>query len=136
MTKTKPWRRLGRPEASLIGVQYRASAKVAPRGTWVIRPSSAHSWLFADTPFAIGSHFGAGGIEVDSTSAASPRGTEVVAEIPNVFGRGITAQMTFYETPRGAKVFAAGAFYFTRLVDVRPLMSQVLQNLWHHLEVD
>jgi N,N-dimethylformamidase beta subunit-like, C-terminal len=136
MTKTKPWRRLGRPEASLIGVQYRASAKVAPRGTWVIRPSSAHSWLFADTPFAIGSHFGAGGIEVDSTSAASPRGTEVVAEIPNVFGRGITAQMTYYETPRGAKVFAAGAFYFTRLVDVRPLMSQVLQNLWQHLEVD
>jgi hypothetical protein len=60
----------------------------------------------------------------------------VVAEIPNVFGRGITAQMTYYETPRGANVFAAGAFYFTRLVDVKPLMSQVLQNLWHHLEVD
>ena len=34
----------------------------------------------------------------------------MLAEIPNLFGPGFTAQMTYYETPAGAKVFAAGAF--------------------------
>ena len=40
--------------------------------------------------------------------------------------------MTYYETPRGAQVFAAGAFSLARLLwepDVRPL----LENLWRQL---
>jgi hypothetical protein len=34
----------------------------------------------------------------------------VLADIRNVLRRGLTAQMTYYETSAGAKVFAAGAF--------------------------
>jgi hypothetical protein len=133
MRKTKAWRQLGRPEAALIGVQYRASSKAARRGVWIVRPSRASSWIFAGTGLRVGSRFGAGGIEIDSTAPSSPPGIEVVAEIPNALGRGKTAQMTYYETPGEARVFAAGAFYFTRLIDVRPLMSRVLENLWREL---
>ena len=45
----------------------------------------------------------------------------------------MTAQMTYYETRDGAKVFAAGAFYFTRLAHVDPLTSRLLENLWARL---
>jgi hypothetical protein len=48
----------------------------------------------------------------------------------------MTAQMTYYETARGAKVFAAGAFYFTRLAHVDPLTSRLLENLWARLAAD
>jgi hypothetical protein len=40
--------------------------------------------------------------------------------------------MTYYETPKGAKVFGAGAFTLAGAVwwpDVR----QVIENLWAHL---
>ena len=49
----------------------------------------------------------------------------MVAEIPDLFGPGMTAQMAYYETKGGAKVFAAGAFYFTRLAHVDPT------HVWH-----
>jgi hypothetical protein len=48
----------------------------------------------------------------------------------------MTAQMTYYETRRGAKVFAAGAFYLSRLVHVDPLTSRLLENLWARLTRD
>jgi len=41
--------------------------------------------------------------------------------------------MTYYETAKSAKVFAAGAFYFTRLVHVDPVTSRILQNIWARL---
>jgi hypothetical protein len=129
MTKTRLWRDLGRPEAGLIGVQYRANGK-APRRPWIVRRSRACGWIFAGTGLREGSSLGLGGVEIDRTFPASPAGVEVLAEIPHLFGPGMTAQMTYYETTRGAKVFAAGAFYFTRLVHVDPLSSRVLDNLW------
>jgi hypothetical protein len=129
ITKTRLWRDLGRPEASLIGAQYLANGK-APRQPWIVRSSRAGRWAFAGTGLSEGSRFGRGGVEIDRTSPASPRGVEVIAEIPHLFGRGMTAQMTYYETGRGAKVFAAGAFYFTRLAHVDPLTSRILENIW------
>ena len=42
----------------------------------------------------------------------SPPGTTVLAEIPNLFGRGSRREMTYYETAAGARVFAAGALDF------------------------
>jgi hypothetical protein len=57
----------------------------------------------------------------------------VLAEIPNLFGSGRTAQMTYYETPGGARVFAAGAFYFIRLVHIDPMTSRIIENLWARL---
>jgi hypothetical protein len=56
----------------------------------------------------------------------------VLAEIPNLYGPGFTAQMTYYETPAGAKVFAAGAF--TLAGSVRdPAVERLMENLWAHL---
>lgn len=134
-TKVRLWRKLGRPEAGLLGVQYLANGK-APREPWIVRPSRAGSWLFAGTGLGAGSRFGRGGVEIDATTVASPPGTEVVAEIPDHFGPGRTAQMTYYETGHGAKVFAAGAFYFTRLAHVDRVTSRILVNLWKRLARD
>ena len=132
MTKTKLWRDLGRPEAALIGVQYRANGK-APRQPWIIRRSPAASWIFAGTGLRPGSQLSRGGVEIDQTTPESPRNVQVLAEIPNLFGPGMTAQMTYYETRTGAKVFAAGAFYLTRLIHVDPVVSRLIENLWTRL---
>ena len=67
-------------------------------------------WIFAGTNLQPGSSFARGGIEADATTANSPRETEVIATIPNIFGTGQDAEMSYYELPNGAKVFAAGAF--------------------------
>ena len=132
ITKTKLWRDLGRPEAALIGVQYLANGKV-PRRPWIVRKAPAASWIFAGTGLREGSKFGRGGVEIDKTTRASPRGVQVLAEIPDLFGPGRTAQMTYYETPKGAKVFAAGAFYLIRLIHLDPVISRLVENLWARL---
>ena len=107
MIRVAKWRDLGRPEASLIGVQYFQSDKGERRGAWVVR--TPLPWLVADTGLAKGARFGTGGIEADRLHSSSPRGVKIIAEIPNLYGRWKTPQMTYYETRRGAKVFAAGA---------------------------
>jgi hypothetical protein len=54
----------------------------------------------------------------------------VLAEIPNLLGVGRTAQMTYYETAGGARVFASGAFC---LVDRSRTVAVLLDNLWRRL---
>jgi hypothetical protein len=63
---------------------------------------------------------------------SSPRGTRILAEIPNLLGPGLTANMTYYETPAGAKVFAAGAFALAGSVR-QPAVDRLLANLWKRL---
>lgn len=125
MTRVAEWRDLHRPEAALIGVQYRANDRGGHRGPWLVR--DAESPLVAGAGNAIGS----GGIEIDATSAASPRSTEVLAEIPNLYGRGFTAQMTYYELG-GAKVFAAGAFSLAGSI-WDPDVDRIVTNVWTSL---
>jgi hypothetical protein len=131
MTRVAEWRDLGRPEAGLIGVQYRANDRGGHRGPWLLRPgSSTTPWLFDHVDTSEG--IGLGGIEIDATTSASPRGVRVLAEIPDLYGPGFTAQMTYYETAAGAKVFAAGAFSLARSVwddGVETLVT----NLWKAL---
>jgi hypothetical protein len=129
--KTELWRELGRPEAALIGVQYRANARL--RAPWIVRAAPASAWVFDGTGLRPGSRFGFGGIEIDETVPASPSGVQVLAEIPDVFGPGFTAQMTYYETPTGAKVFAAGAFFFHRLLETDRQTARMVENLWNRL---
>ena len=50
----------------------------------------------------------------------------------DVHGAGKTAQMTYYETRRGARVFAAGAFTLAGAA-LQPDVSRVLENLWARL---
>jgi len=140
------WRDLGRPEAALIGVQYRANDKLSRKRPWVVRGSRAAAWMLAGTRLRPGSRIGSGGIEIDKRAAASPRGLQVLALIPHLYGLGFTAHMTFYETPAGAKVFAAGAFGLVESVAepdaplpdaearrTRPNARRMLENLWREL---
>ena len=119
-----------RPEAALVGVQYRASDDGTHKGHYVVRRTGCAPWLFAGTRLAVGSRFGWNGVEIDATTADSPPGTCVVAEIPHLLGPGRSAQMTYYETPGGAKVFAAGAFAFPSRTWV---VRMLLDNLWERL---
>jgi hypothetical protein len=135
LERTKEWRDLGRPESALIGVQYRASNSTHPRLPWVVRRAPANRWLFAGTSIHVGSSLSLGGVEIDRTTSDSPPGTQVLAEIPNIFGPGFTAQMTYYETSAGAKVFAAGAFTLVGMPPDPPV-ARMLENLWRHMTSD
>jgi hypothetical protein len=132
MTRTRRWRELGRPEAALVGVEYFHNDRGQRRGPWVVRASSADGWLLSDSGLAAGSRMGSGGIEADATTTDSPRNITVVAEIRDLYGPGLTAEMTYYETRRGAQVFAAGAFGFTGAA-LDPRVSRVLANLWRRM---
>ena len=48
LTRIRKWRELGRPESSLIGVQYIGNDGRA-RGPWILRRSPSTRWLFAGT---------------------------------------------------------------------------------------
>jgi hypothetical protein len=124
------WRDLGRPEASLVGVQYVAYGSHL-RGPYVVRNAGSAPWLFRGTGFRTGSSFGSFGIEVDRTTSASPRGVRVLAEIRNGQGRALTGQMAYY-TRGGAKVFAAGAFTLGGSA-TRTYGAALLENLWRHM---
>jgi hypothetical protein len=132
LTRVAKWRDLGRPEAALLGVQYLASDRGERRRSYVVRNAGAAPWLFEGTGLADGSHFGRFGIEIDAVAPSSPAGTIVLAEIPHLFGPGRTAQMTYYETRRGARVFAAGAFTLAGRASRVP-ERQLLDNLWARL---
>ena len=135
MTIVGQWRKLGRPEATLVGARYFSShSEGRSSAPWVVRNSAAGEWIFRDTGLEPGSLFASGGIEADSTSQASPRGIQVVAEIPDVFGDGRNAQMTYYEAPAGARVFAAGAFTLAGSV-WQPPVQQMMTNLIAELSV-
>jgi len=132
IVRTGRWRDLDRPEASLLGAQYIAYQRT-PRRPWVVRRTPAARWFLKGTGLRPGSRFGRGGVEIDHVVKASPRRVQVLAEIPNLFGKGKTAQMTYYETNAGARVFAAGAFHFTRAITTDFVVWQLLENVWSRL---
>jgi hypothetical protein len=132
LVKDKRWRDLERPEAGLVGVQY-VAYRPTPRAPWVARRSRAGSWLLAGTDLRPGSRFARGGVEIDKVTRDSPRTVQVLAEIPHLFGPGLTAQMTYYETPSGARVFAAGAFHFTRSITTDDVVWDMFENLWQRM---
>jgi N,N-dimethylformamidase beta subunit-like, C-terminal len=136
LRKIGKWRDVGRPEAALIGVQYRANDDGQRQGLFTVTNAAAATWLWDGTGLTDGSTFGqfvgGYGIEIDATTPESPPGTLVVAQIPDLFGPGITAQMSYYETVGGAKVFAAGSLDFGGSATFWPI-RRVLDNLWARL---
>jgi hypothetical protein len=136
MRRIGQFRKLGRPEARFIGSQYLANDDGQRQAPFVVRRAARAPWLWDGTGLSDGDTFGdvvgGFGTEIDAVTRHSPRGTAVLAEIPNLFGRGYTAQMAYYETPAGARVFAAGALDFGGAVMHWP-MRRMLQNLWNHL---
>jgi hypothetical protein len=132
ITRMQRWRDLGRPEAALVGVQFVRNDRGVHQGPWRVESTTRFPWLFAGTGLRLGGRFGFAGVEIDHVAPSSPAGTTVVARIPNLMGRGYTADMTYYETSAGAEVFAAGAFTLAGERD--PVSRRVVRNVWDHLE--
>ena len=129
MTRLVLWRKIGRDEAALVGAHYwEWDTKRRGGAPWVLRDTPASGWIFRGTGLRPGSRFSGGCCEADRTTPASPRNVQVVAEIPNVFGSGLPAQMTYYRAPSGAQVFAAGAFSLAASV-WQPPVQIVVENL-------
>jgi hypothetical protein len=126
------WRRLGRPEASLVGVQYLACCNGFPFGPYVVRGNAEAPWLFSGTGLSNGDPFGNGGIEIDARGSSSPRSIVVLANIPDLYGPGRSAEMTMYRNDAGASVFASGSLNFGGSAQ-NPLTSALLENLWRRL---
>ena len=130
------WRTLGRPEARMLGVQYRANDDGQRQAPFVVTDHDAAPWLFEGTGLAngdlLGEEVGGFGIEIDMTTALSPTGTKVLAIIPNLFGLGLNAEMAYHETPAGARVFSAGVLDFPAVL-YTPQGIKLLDNLWRHM---
>jgi hypothetical protein len=128
------WRSLGRPESALCGVQYRAGDRGSHQQPFVVTAAGAGSFAFEGTGLTEGSSFGRYGIEIDTTTQWSPPGTQVLAQIPNALGvPGLNAEMTYYETDAGARVFSAGALNFGGQIALWPEATKVLENVWTRL---
>ena len=132
LTRIKPWRGLGRPEAALVGVQYTASRRGGGGGkAYVVQGATAEPWVFAGTGLADGSSFGRFGTEIDATTPSSPAGTVVLARIQRAIGSH-SAEMTYYRTAAGAQVFAAGTLDFAASLGL-PAVGELVQNVWARL---
>ena len=101
-------------------------------------PRDVHG-LFAVRPLAMaaegtGSHLARRSAEVASRSTMSRRRPRLRPRCSRrsrtSSGRAKTAQMTYYETRSGARVFAAGAFHFTRTITTDFVVWRLLENLW------
>ena len=55
----------------------------------------------------------------------------MLARIPNLIGKR-DAEMTYYETSAGARVFAAGAVNFAASIN-NPTVSRLVDNVWSRL---
>ena len=128
------WRKLGRPESRVVGVQYVGSDHGQRQAGYTVAGAVSAPWAFAETGLADGDRFGRYGIEIDARTAASPPGIQLLAHIPNLMGPGRSAEMTYYETPTGAKVFAAGALNFGASLG-QPAVDRLLANVWARLSV-
>ena len=134
LERRAPWRKLGRPESAVVGVQYVGSDHGQRQAAYTVTGAVAAPWAFADTGLGDGDVFGRYGIEIDARTAASPYGIQVLAHIPNLLGTGRSAEMTYYETPEGAKVFAAGVINFGASL-AQPAVDRLLTNVWSRLTV-
>jgi hypothetical protein len=132
LVRRAPWRNLGRPEASVVGVQYVGSNNGSRQAGYTVTGASHEPWAFEGTGLSDGAVFGRYGIEIDARTAASPRATQVLARIPDLLGAGRSAEMTYYETPAGAKVFAAGVINFGASLG-EPAVERLLANVWSRL---
>jgi hypothetical protein len=132
LVRRATWRELGRPEAGVVGVQYVGSDHGQRQAGYTVTGAAAARWAFEGTGLADGDVFGRYGIEIDARTAASPSGIHVLASIPNLLGQGRSAEMTYYETSGGAKVFAAGALNFAASLG-RPEVDRLVANVWARL---
>ncbi len=134
ITRIGLWRDQGRPEAALVGVQYFTwNQGKFDKKPYLVTGADLAPWLFAGTGLANGDLFAKFGIEADRRTPDSPSSLRVLATIPHIFNARHSAAMTYYESPSGAHVFAAGAFTLAGTDGRCPIVAQLLANLWDHL---
>ena len=130
------WYDFGRSDASLIGAgyvgYYERFGNHYRNRPYTVTGALLAPWLFHGTGLRNGDPFGSYGIEINQKTSDSPPRTQVIARIPDQFGPGKSAEMTYYTTPKGAKVFSAGAINFGGSAQL-PVVSRLLENLWRHL---
>jgi hypothetical protein len=131
LRRVATWRSLGKPEASLVGVQWAASNDGSSQAPYVVQGALTSPWAFDGTGLRNGSSFGRYGIEIDARAPSSPAGTRLLARIPNAIGSR-DAEMTYYEAGSGARVFAAGVLDFTASI-TDPTVSRLVDNVWSRL---
>src|SRR5262249_31152408 len=127
------WRSLGRPEAALCGVQYLASDRGERHAPFTVTGAPDAPWVFKGTRLGQGDQFGLYGIEIDARAASSPSDVQVLARIPDLFGAGRSAEMTYYEHDSGARVFSAGALNFGGQMLLWSETTRIVQNVWKRL---
>jgi N,N-dimethylformamidase beta subunit-like, C-terminal len=139
LRRVAQWRALARPEAMLCGVQYRANDDGTRQAPFTVVDMEAAPWLFEGTGLengdTLGDEVGGFGIEIDMRTGVSPPETRVIAQIPDLFGPGLDAEMAYYELPSGARVFAAGVLDFPAVLYTGVGMH-MLDNLWRHMTED
>lgn len=129
------WRDNGRPEAALVGVQYVGWHEgIYDQEPYVVKGRATAPWVYEGTGLRNGERFGRFGIEVDARTPSSPPRTLLLARARDIFGRGKSAEMTYYRTARGAKVFAAGVLNFAARAGQFPV-DRLIKNVFAKLEV-
>jgi hypothetical protein len=132
IVREQQWREIGRDEARLVGVRYVGSDQGQRQAPYTVVGAAAAPWLFEGTGLRDGDTFGRYGIEIDARSPASPPGTTVLAHAQDLMGPGRSAELTYYETPAGARVLAAGAINFVAsMTDGR--VERLVENAWRRL---
>jgi hypothetical protein len=128
--KVGHWSDLGRDGEELTGEVYVGwSQGRYPNRPFAVSGATAAPWFFAGTGLRNGGRFGGFGIEINRRGPHPPRGLIVLARIANAFGPGRSAEMTYYTTPAGSKVFSAGVMNFGGGA-LWPVVSRLLENLW------
>ena len=128
--KVGHWSDLGRDGEQLTGEVYVGwSHGRFPNRPFVVSGAAAAPWFFAGTGLRNGERFGGYGIEINERGAQPPAGLVVLARIPDAFGPGRSAEMTYYTTSAGSKVFSAGVMNFGGSA-LWPVASRLLENLW------
>lgn len=132
ITRVAQWRTLGRPEAQVVGVQYRGNDEGQHRGAYELTTYGQQCWEFAGVDEDALAKWPWFGVEYDMTTSASPPGTHVLAQVdPHLANPKVRGDMTYYERG-GAKVFAAGTLDLTSALGYPPF-DQLLENLWARL---
>lgn len=140
------WRDLGRPEASVLGVQYDGSSwgTAAP-----YRVLSASHWAFANTGLSNDDLIGKNGLNLFDGGANGWKGAASGWEVDHTYAgvspsaltilaRGLQAngsEMTYYDHPGGGGVFSAGSLNFGGSLVVNPHLSRVVSNVLGHFGI-
>jgi hypothetical protein len=132
LRRAQMWRKLGRPEAALVGVQWVAGNQGQGEKPYVVDAGglSRYQWVFNGTGLGAGSTFGGSGVEVDARAPSSPASTVVLARIPGAIGAH-DAEMTIYG-PGRPQVFAVGTLDFTASLGSQAV-ARLVDNVWARL---